>query len=664
MSRPLTIEDLFRVERLSQIELSSEGQNAWIVTKRIDLAANETHTLNYQLRQGEFCPHRLGEKGGSDLCFSGDGKRLFFASEGQIWMSNPDGTSAHAITTGVGGASGPKADFRGEYVLFSRAVYRDREVQKAFETTGKEPSLAQIYGVAHPKARVRIADALMYRHWDAWTENRRHHLFLIETATGTVRDLTPYDADVPPIALDSGCDYAISPDGNSVVFVKNPDKVVARSTNNSIYLLDVASGDCRRISTTDGCDNAPQFLGDGRIGYISMQTPGYEADAQRFKVYDPKSGQTRLYLDTFERSIERFFPISQDKILFQAQDFAHVSLYELDLRDGTLTQHTSGRTYATFACGGGRLLAGLESLAKPRECVELSHLESFSPRTDSEIPSQEQIHVLTHFGNALSEVDMNEGRKLTFKYEGRTIEGYVVTPPNFDETQRYPLILLIHGGPQGAFLDAFHYRWNVEMFASRGAVTVFCNPHGSTGYGHDLTRAISRHWSDTCPKAIMAFVDKVLEEIPQIDPQRLAAAGASFGGFMINWLLGHTDRFRALVSHDGIFNTENSGYMTDELWFCDYEFGGTPYENPQNYERHSPHRFVQNFNTPTLVIQGEQDFRCCTSEGLALFTALQYRGVESRLVYFPTEGHWVLDPANSFVWYTEVINWLMKHLDA
>ena len=194
------------------------------------------------------------------------------------------------------------------------------------------------------------------------------------------------------------------------------------------------------------------------------------------------------------------------------------------------------------------------------------------------------------------------------------------------------------------------------MFASRGAVVAFCNPHGSTGYGHDLTRSISRHWGDECPEAILTFVDHVLAQMPQVDAERLTAAGASFGGFMINWLMGHTDRFKAFVSHDGIFNTEMAGYITDELWFSEYEFGGKPFDCPEEYLKHSPHRFVKNFKTPTLVVQGEQDFRCFISEGVALFTALQYMGVESRLLYFPGEGHWVLDPANSSVWYEEVLS--------
>ena len=313
-----------------------------------------------------------------------------------------------------------------------------------------------------------------------------------------------------------------------------------------------------------------------------------------------------------------------------------------------------------------RILAVQEALDMPAELVELSGLETFEPRLTlgSEQRTSERIVRLTHFGDVLRDVEMDPGECVIFDYKDIKLEGYIVRPPGFDASKKYPLILLIHGGPQGAFLDSFHYRWNVEMFSAQGAITAFCNPHGSTGYGHALTRAISRHWSDDCPNAVLTFVDALLARFPEIDASRLTAAGASFGGFMINWIMGHTDRFKAFVSHDGIFNTEMSGYITDELWFNEYEFGGKPFEVSDACQKHSQHRFVKNFKTTKLVIQGEQDFRCFISEGVALFTALQYMGVPSRLIYFPDEGHWVLTPANSALWYGEVVGWLMKWANA
>ena len=670
MYRPLAIEDLFRFERLKQMALSPDGNFAWLTAKRIDLDANTTETRNYRiiLDGTNPEPRTLHENGADGIVFSRDGKRIFFIADGQVWAADADGANPAQLTQGVGGAAGIVVSPDGDRVLFTRSIYKDENVQKISES-GETPTLAQIYGARHPKAQVRTANALLYRHWDAWTENKVNHLFMVEVATGKTVDLTPDFGDVPPIALDSGHDYDFSPDGKLIAFVSNPDKVVARSTNNSIYLMPVngmTHGNPRRISDSDGCDTAPRFISNTQIGYCTMLTPGYEADAVRFKVYDLEKNTTRLYLADFERSIENPKVIDGNRILFEAQDFAHNCLYELDLNTGNVIQLTQGRTYTKFAATRDRkrVLVFSESLTSPIECVELSDIQPFAPRTamGSEAVSTEKCTQLTHFGDVLSDVQMNPGKCVHFPYKDRTLEGYIVLPPGFDETRQYPLILLIHGGPQGAFLDSFHYRWNVEMFASRGAVVAFCNPHGSTGYGHDLTRAISKHWSDECPDAIMTFVDFVLKTVPQIDPSRMSAAGASFGGFMINWLMGHTDRFRSFVSHDGIFNTEMSGYITDELWFCDYEFGGTPYDVPENYIKHSPHRSVAKFKTPTLVIQGEQDFRCFINEGVGLFTALQYMGVESRLVYFPTEGHWVLDPANSSVWYDEVISWMMNHM--
>ncbi|MBQ9396760.1 MAG: S9 family peptidase [Proteobacteria bacterium] len=667
MGRALTTEDLFKIERLSQITLSPDGQWAWIGTRRINLDENQSTSHVWRVDMKTKSAEHFDLKEPTDFAFSHDGKCLFFVSEGHIFAATPDGSHVRQITFGFGGASHLVPSPNGDRVLFTRTVYLDAELQSEFEKTGADPSLAKIYHASHPKACVRSSNSLMYRHWDSWCENKRNHLFVVDTQTGQTVDLTPWDADVPPIALDSGNDYAFSPDGKTIAFVMNPDKVIARSTNNSIYVMSLdglTPGSPKRVSDTDGCDTYVRFISNREIGYCSMLTPGYEADAVRLKVYTLDTGKTRLYLTEFERSVEAFEVLDDRRILILAQDFAHKCLYILSLEDGSIRQITSGRSYMKFAVGGGRILVSVESLTRPAECAEIEKWTEFEPRTgmDDERVSEEKLTYLTHFGDVLKDVEMHDGICTHYAFKDLTLEGYVVTPPGFDPSKKYPLILLIHGGPQGAFEDSFHYRWNVQMFAARGAIAAFCNPHGSTGYGHALTRAISRHWSDDCPDAIMAFVDHILKEFPQIDENRMTAAGASFGGFMINWLMGHTDRFRAFVSHDGIFNTQMSGYITDELWFCDYEFGGTPYDNAAEYDRHSPHHFVKNFKTPTLVVQGEQDFRCFISEGVALFTALQYMGVESRLVYFPQEGHWVLKPADSAVWYEEVVGWLMSHV--
>lgn len=674
VTQSLTIDDLFRIERLLQIALAPDGASAWLCTKRINLETNSSQTLNYLLNcdSGELLAVELHAKGARDLIFSPDGGQIFFAADGQIYKAKPDGQDITQVTTGIGGASNPVPSSNGDRVLFAREVYTDPETQKTAESSDTPLSLADIYKLSHPLAKARTADALLYRHWDSWKENRRSHLFIVETATGQLCDLTPEDADVPPLALESSLDYAFSPDGRYVAYVKNPDSFVANSTNNSIFLQAIegiqAKGEAINISDTQGCDNAPSFLSSNKLAYCSMLTPGYEADAVRLKVYDLESKKTRLYLEDFERSVDQFALLTDNSLLIRAQDFLHSSLYVLKLDSGDIEQLTAGRSYTEFAIApqAARILAILESISEPPECVEIRELESFPLHLHGpEITSDEIIWPYTSFGSVLENIELDAGSPLWYEAADKTpLQGCVVLPPNYDPNQKYPLILLIHGGPQGAFLDNFHYRWNAQMFASKGAVVAFCNPRGSTGYGHQITRDISQRWSDECPDDILRFLDATLAAYPSIDPNRLTAAGASFGGYMINHFLGHTDRFKAFVSHDGIFNVEMSGYITDELWFTEREFGAKPYEAPENYHRHSPHRHVSKFKTPTLVVQGEQDFRCFISEGVALFTALQYMNVPSRLLYFPTEGHWVLEPANAALWYDEVIGWLMKYANA
>lgn len=676
MPRALTIDDLFGIERPVELVLSRDGECAWLLIRRVDLAENasSTRVVRIDVCTGAVVPIDVCGGRVKHLSLSPDGGRIYFVARDeqdceQVWVADADGGHARCLSHGYGGASRPVPSADGRKILFSRQVYRSAAVQETFARTGIVPTPAQIYGLSHDKANARIADALLFRHWDAWTEERRNHLFVLDVESGEFTDITPQDVDTPPIALESSCDYAFSPDGRRVAYVQNADAAIsntraARSTNNSVYLYDLESASARRISDTDGCDTAPRFLDDSHLAYLSMLTPGYEADAVRLKIYDIETGTTRVLLPDFDRSIDEFIPCDGDFVLLRCQDFAHFALYRLNWRTGDLVQLTSGHcdTHVAVSRDMSRILVLSESLCAPSDVYVLSDLMPFSVRLNEETISSETRRPLTHFGDAVRDVEMHPGARLCTVVDGTSVEGYVVTPPGFDPDKRYPLILLIHGGPQGAFLDQFHYRWNAQMFAAQGAMVAFCNPQGSTGYGHALTRSISRHWSDACPEAILAFLDHVLAVYPQADPARLAAAGASFGGYMINWLLGHTDRFKAFVSHDGIFHTEMMAYETDELWFDEFEFGGAPYECPGEFLRHSPHVNVANFKTPTLVVQGEQDFRCCASQGIALFTALQMMGVESRLLYFPNEGHWVLDPADSAVWYDQVVGWLMCHV--
>lgn len=669
----LGITELMAVERLFDFALSPVGDFAILSTKRIDLPANTQATKNYRLNllNNELLPLDLGPGGGSGFYFTPDGAKVFYACDGQIYMANADASHPQKLTSGLGGASNPVPSADGKRVIFARDVYKSEHLQERCTAKGGALSLAESHDLEHPKAQARIADSLLYRHWDEWRDNRRSALFIYDLDSRELCRISPLEMDCPPLALGSERDYDFSPCGQGIVYVANPDAFLANSTNNCVYYQKLDGTHCvgqaQCISTTQACDTHPRFMDANHIVYLGMQEPGYEADYNRIKVYNLESQETRVYLEDFERSPDSFQIVAPNVVIFLAQDFAHSSFYELYLDSAKIVQLTAGRTYSKpcFKPSTREILCIHQSLTQASECVLLSALRPFEPRVQNGAPetkSQENLRTLTQFNAALEGVQMRPGQSLWFKGAGGTdLEGYVVLPPDYEEGRRYPMILLIHGGPQGAFQDSFHYRWNVQMFAAVGAVVAFCNPRGSTGYGRELTREISNDWSGKCPTDILNFVDAVLKAYPQIDPERISAAGASFGGYMINYLMGVTDRFKALVSHDGIFNTELSGFVTDELWFSEKEFGGRPQDVAKNYIKHSPHLNVKKFKTPTLVIHGERDYRCCINEGVALFCALQYQGVSSRLLTFPEEGHWVLQPANAQQWYHEVLGWLMRY---
>ncbi|MHB8766832.1 MAG: S9 family peptidase, partial [Deferrisomatales bacterium] len=435
------------------------------------------------------------------------------------------------------------------------------------------------------------------------------------------------------------------------------------------------AGEPRCVSVTRACDSHPRFLPDGRLAYLGMGVPGHESDRRRLRLFDPATGETRALLEAFDRNPAAFELAEGGAAAWLvAQDRGRHCLYRLDLETGEVRQLTWGRNHgAVRAVPGRRQLAALRDSA-----AEAPDLWLVTPDGGAEpllgpgprpgpTPPEPPAERLTRFGDALAGVEMHPAEELWFSGAGGDpVHGFLVRPPGFDPGRRYPLILLIHGGPQGAFLDEFHWRWSAQAFtaaAGAGACVALLNPRGSTGYGQAFSDQISGDWGGRCAQDLMLGLDHLLGAFPFLDPGRVAAAGASFGGFMIAWLLGHTDRFRALVCHAGIFNAEAMGYTTDELWFAEREGGGLPADNPEGYRRFSPHRFAGGFRTPTLVVHGGQDFRCPLSEGLGLYTALQTRGVESRLLYFPDEGHWVAKPANAEVWYAEVLGWLRAHLD-
>jgi dipeptidyl aminopeptidase/acylaminoacyl peptidase len=627
--------------------------------------------------------------------FSPDGKRLIWTSKAtdptQIWMCNFDSGSGvlvekpHQVTSISTGADSAIWSPDGKNIVFVSAVYPDCKDDACNKQRDEE--------LKKSKVKAKIFTRLFYRHWNAFTEFKRSHLFVVSadaraeavesavpsgqphdalrTAHATApQDLTPGDHDVPPFHLGGQDMYAISPDGQEVAYTSNMDEVEATSTNNEIFIVPIngpaTAG--KRISTNPGADTTPLYSPDGKyIAWRSQARAGFEADKWSLILYDRTSQKLSNQTLKFDRSVGSFtwYPRSGavPGILFSAEHRGEAPIYlmyprrlgnEWDSQGADITEPQGWHGHADdLTCIGRTVFYTMASVLAPNEIFSLS----FGDEKDK---GWKPDHAVTHMNDALlSQIDMQPLESFTFKGANNDeVQGFMVKPPGFDANKKYPLKFLIHGGPQGAWGNSWTYRWNAELFAANGYVVVMINFHGSTGYGQKFTDSISGDWGGKPYIDLMKGLDYVEKTYPFIDKNHEAALGASYGGYMANWLLGHTNRFKCIVSHDGVFNAESAYGTTEELWFMNWEFGGPPWKKRDVYRKWSPHEYAQNFKTPTLVVHGQNDYRIDVSQGFDLFTTLQILKVPSKMLYFPDEGHWVLKPQNSRLWYKTVNDWV------
>jgi dipeptidyl aminopeptidase/acylaminoacyl peptidase len=656
--RAITFQDLISMHRLSEPQISPDGK--W-VAYTVATPNLETNHISRDIWiagvvSGE--PRQLTH-GGSDTRprWSTDGQKLAFISariEGnqQVFSMDVKTGTVNRITFLSTGADNEIWSPDGKSIAFISNVYPDCTNDACNARRDAEKSKS--------KVKAHIYDKLLYRHWNAWSDGKRSHLFVISADGGTPRDLTPgADYDVPPFTLGAPEAIAFSPDSREICFTANTDRDEGLSTNGDLFTVPVSgTGAPTRMTLNPADDWGPVYSRDGQwIAYRAQTQPGYEADRWRLMLYSRKDRKETNLTENFDRSVESYeFAPDSKSIFFIAEDKGEMPIYAISVAPGNSPKAiVNGNFNQEFDINaGGRTLAfARTSLTMPAEI--------FVANSDGS-----SVRQLTHQNaQLLSQLDLPKPETFWFEGAEKTqVEGFMIRPPNFNPAKKYPALLLIHGGPQNSWTDAWGYRWNQQVMAAPGYVVLAINARGSSGYGQKFTAEVSHDWGGKAFEDLMAGLDAATAKYPFIDGSRVAAAGGSFGGYMVDWIATHTDRFKCLISHAGPYDAVSMN-ATEELWFQEWEFGGTPWTNSEFYKKWSPSEFAAalgKYKTPTLVVGGELDFRVPYTQELEFFTALQRQGVPSKLLIFADEGHWVLKPQNSQLWYKTFLDWLAEYL--
>lgn len=660
---PFCVHDMVRMERLGDPVPSPDGH--WVVfTRRAwDPEANKTTTNLWLVsKDGKIMRSLTSAKHQADTSptWSPDGCTVAFVSDRtgpqQVWMIRVDGGEARQLTNFPLGVDNLRWSPKGNHLAFSAEVYPDA---RDFETTARRDKER-----ADNPVKAMKFDRLFIRHWDKWFEGKRNHIFALPLkgadgewgADGPPTDLMRgVDGDCPSKPFGGREEYAWSPDGMEIAYTTHLGADEAWSTDLNIFLVPISGGSARCITAENkALDTQPIYSPDGNtMAYLAMARPGFEADRFRIKLYDHRSGKTRTLTEAWDRSPSSIVWSSDGKTLFvTATEAARQKIFAIDIANGQPRELVGEHHNSPVSVAGNdRIVFTQDSLTEPAEI--------WTTRTDGSDKLQ-----LTHVNGERVKL-MQISKPDEFHFTGalnEKVQSWILKPVGFVDGVKYPVALIIHGGPQGANEDQFHHRWNLQAFAGAGYAVIAINFHGSTGFGQAFTDSISGDWGGKPFEDLMKGLDYALTTYSWLDGTRVAALGASYGGWMINWINGHTDRFKCLVNHDGGFDEFSNYFTTEELWFPEWEYKGTPWENPELYDRFSPARYITNWKTPTLIIHGAKDYRLTDTEGIATFTALQRRGIPSQLLYFPDENHWVLQPKNSITWHETVRAWLQRWL--
>jgi dipeptidyl aminopeptidase/acylaminoacyl peptidase len=676
--RPMTLDDLFKFKRVSDPQISPDGKLVvYVVTEIDDVKTNKTHAnLWLTPADGSAPPRQLTTTDKKDRRprWRPDGKAILFESnrsgENQLWLIELGGGEAKQVTTISTEASNAIWSRDGKTIAFVSAVYPEFS-EKAFRESN-ELNKKKLEEIKNSPVKAKVFNRLFYRHWDSYVEDKRQHLFVMDVAAhglpsvGLPRDVTPGDRDAYPTSttFETGDNYTFSPDGRFLVFTAVPKENEAWSTNYDLCRVPIdnksANWECL-TKENPGADSGAAFSPDGKyLLYRAQKKPGYEADKWELTIVpcSPSGaldGKPTVVTGNLDRSTDSFvWAADSATIFFTAEENAGTLIWEVHVRDKAPSKFLEGGANGSLSISGdgNRLAFTNASLKHPAKLASIGTARG----------SKESLRVVDHNESLLSDLDMPQPESVTVPgADGTPMQMWILKPPGFDPARKWPLAYLVHGGPQGAWEDGWSFRWNPQLWAAQGYVVALPNPRGSTGFGQKYVDEISGDWGGKCFEDLMKGLE-YLEKQPYIDKDRMAAAGASFGGYMMNWFQGNTTKFKTLITHCSVYNFESMYATTDELWFDEWEHGGPPWgPNPKSYEKHSPHRKAKQFKTPMLIIHNDLDFRCPVGEGHQLFTTLQRLGVPSKFINFPDEGHWVLKPANSHYWHSEVFAWLKMY---
>jgi dipeptidyl aminopeptidase/acylaminoacyl peptidase len=653
-THPFGVHDMLAMDRISDSQVSPDGR--WIAfnLRTTDLEANRGRTDIWLVGTDGQGLRRLTSHPAADFNgrWSPCGQWIFFLStrsgSSQVWRIKVDGGEAEQVTRlplDVGG------------LLVSPAGGTLAVTMEVFPGMSPEATAAKLDATAKDKATGRIYERLFVRHWDTWADGRRSHLFVVPAHGGEAKDLMPaMEADTPSKPFGGPEEIAFTPDGKGLVITaKDVGREEAWSTDFDLYYVPVDGSAAPRVLTeaNQAWDTTPAFSPDGKtLAYLAMSRPRYEADRFRLVLRSWPDGEPRALTEAWDYSVASFCWTPDGKrLLATAPDKGQTSLFAIDAATGKAEKLVGQGTVAAFAPAGKGIVFERNDLKSPAEIYFIA-------------PGAGERAVTSINAAKVAAARMGDAEQYTFKgWNNETVYGIVVKPVDFDPAKKYPVAFLIHGGPQGSFGNNFHYRWNPQAYTGAGYAAVMVDFHGSTGYGQAFCDSIRGDWGGKPLEDLKKGLAAALAKYPWLDGTRVGALGASYGGYMINWIAGNwSDRFKCLVVHDGNIDERAAYFETEELWFPEWDHLGTPWDNPQSYEKHNPANFIKNWRTPTLVVHGGQDFRVVETQGIGAFNVLQRRGIPSKFLYFPDENHWVLKPANSILWHDTVIGWLDEWL--